>query len=68
MKIIKIIKKEEKLRDFLFFYVIIMYMKLTFTQKQYEFRLWNDYICLIPLLWHFLHIISFNYPNQQNII
>ena len=37
-------------------------MKLTFTQKQYE----SDYGMITyiwgPLLWHFLHIISFNYP------
>ena len=46
----------------MFFFVIIMYMKLTFTQKQYE----SDYGMITyvwgPLLWHFLHIISFNYP------
>ena len=46
----------------MFFFVIIKYMKLTFTQKQYE----SDYGMITyvwgPLLWHFLHIISFNYP------
>ena len=44
-------------------------MKLNFTEKEYN----SDYgfITYIwgHMLWHFLHIISFNYPvNPENII
>ena len=46
----------------MFFFCYNKDMKLTFTQKQYE----SDYGMITyvwgPLLWHFLHIISFNYP------
>ena len=54
---IRIIKK-------IYIYINIQYMKYVFNEKDYQSD--NGMITYIwgPLLWHFLHIMSFNYPTN----